>query len=109
MAKTRIETENGLLKNLLCAVVPEDIFLIDKSGKIYLGGYAITDKELKSLQEEISYLEKTRIWGVLTNTIANDARQRMFENAISFDDMRAGKMTLYAIALMKKVINLIKK
>ena len=108
MAKTRIQTENDVLKTLLCAVVPEDVVSFI-GNKTYLGGYEITGKELKSLQEEIAYLEKTRIWGVLTNTIANDARQRMFENAISFDDMRAGKMTLYTIALMKKVLSLIKK
>ena len=105
----RIQTENDLLRKLLCVVVPEDVFCVDKQGKAYLGGYPITEKEVKSLREEIAYLEKTRIWGVLTNTIANDAKQRMFECAKDFDDMRGGKFILYAIDLQKKIMNLIKK
>ena len=107
MVKTRIQTENELLRNLLCVITPEDILTIQNK-QLYLGGFPITESDIKSLKEEIAYLEKTRIWEILTDTIANDAKERMFNNAKDFDDMRGGKFTLYAIDLQKKIINLIK-
>ena len=109
MAKTKnIEKEkNDLLKDLLCAVVAEDILGVDKMGKIYLNKELIRDDEIRMLQAEAKFLNNSRLWSILTNTLYLQAQKTMFELATSFDDMRQGKAILYAIDVQKKIIKII--
>jgi len=54
-------------------------------------------------------LERSRLWQIITNTLADIARKTMFEKAENFDDMRIGKAILYSIDLQKKIIEAVKK
>ena len=82
----------------------KDIYTVAKTGGIYIGELPITKDELKSLQEEIKFLEKTRIWSILVNTMAEKAKEIMFEKSETFEDMRTGKAMLLNIRQMKKIM-----
>lgn len=92
----------------LLTVNPVDIFRITKEGIPKLGDFAITKEEVVALQEEIKFLERTRIWSILTATLADSAKKIMFEKSKSFEDMRTGKALLYNIQLMKTIMKQIR-
>lgn len=79
--------------------------LRQKDGKIEIGGQSLSQEEIRILKEEALYIERTRLWSILTNTLADDARQVMFEKSKDFEDMRTGKAILYAIDIQEKIIN----
>lgn len=105
--------KNWLLKHLLCAVTEQDVLSIlqDRLGKtirLYLGKEQITDGEYLTLLEEAKFLEKTRLWSILTNSLAEQAKLRMFEQAKTSEDLYFGKAMLYCIDTQKKLIDRIK-
>lgn len=78
--------------------------LPDGTKQLYLRGIPITAVEAKILKEEATYIEKTELWGVFQNTIADTARKVMFESAKDFDDMRTGKAMLRNLAVQKTIV-----
>jgi hypothetical protein len=92
----------------LLLVEPKDIYTVTKTGSVYLGEFPVTKDELKTLQEEIKYLEKTRIWSILVNTVSDKAKEIMFEKSETFEDMRTGKAMLLNIRQMKKILTELK-
>lgn len=95
-------------KQSLLEVVPTDIFRTSTKGYIFLGVYPITKEEVISLQEEIKFLEKTRIWSILTSSIVDKAKEKMFENAETFEDMTFGKAMMKNVELMRKIMSQIR-
>ena len=89
-------------------VIESDVYSVTKEGAIFLGENPMTKEEVSSLQEEIKFLEKTRVWSILTNTLAYKAKEKMFENATTFEDMRFGKAMLFNITFMKTLMKQIK-
>jgi hypothetical protein len=89
-------------------IEPKDIFKITKEGYVLLGANPITKEEVSALQEEIKFLEKTRIWSIMTNGVCDLAKQIMFEKAQTFEDMRTGKAMLKNVELMKNTMIQIK-
>lgn len=81
-----------------------DIYTVSETGGVYLGETPVTKDELKSIQSEIKFLEKTRIWAILTNTMVEKAKEIMFEKSETFEDMRTGKAMLLNIRQMKKIM-----
>ncbi len=86
-----------------------DLIRVSPNGVIFLAGQQATAQEIKVLQEEIKFLEKTRFWQIITNNIAERAKLIMFEKAQSFDDMKTGKAMLYNLELIDDVKKAIKK
>lgn len=103
---------NKLLAHLLVGVNPDDVFRVVKTeggSIIKLGNEQISNMELASLQEEIKFIEKTRFWKIITETLKNDAMERGFTKSQSFDDMRACKMMLFNLDIIDKIKDNIKK
>lgn len=87
-----------------------DVIKENKAAKqIYLGGNLVTEKELAELREEANYITRTKLWSIMTNTLADVARTKMFEEAENFDDMMWGKAILYAVDIQEKILKLLKK
>ena len=89
-------------------ITDKDVLAFTKAGMPVIDGVELTSSEIKVLQEEIKFLENSRIWKVLTTTLSETARQVMFEKAQSFDDMRVGKAILYSNDVKQRMINKIK-
>lgn len=77
--------------------------------RITLGTDKITQDELKTLKSEAVFITKTRLWSVLTNTLAEQAKLRMFEKSKCDADMIFGKASLLNIETQKNIVNTILK
>ena len=105
MSLNRIK--NWLLKNLLNAIVIEDIITYDKVGQIYINRVLITDAELNSIAEEIKFLKSTRFWALMNSTLADEAKLRLFNHSKTIEDMHFGKAMLYNLDIMSKAIKIL--
>lgn len=76
---------------------------------MFIQGKKITDSELKMLKEESSYILRTRLWSILTNSLKDQAKKSMFERSKSWEDMLFGKAMLYNLDVQEKIIELIEK
>lgn len=98
---------NDVLKDLLNAPLPSDILGGDSAGRVFLNGQLLTDAELSKLQGEVKVFQDMRLFQVLLGTPRDVAMKVMFEKAQNWDDMRSGKMLLYALDLQMKVMHTI--
>lgn len=101
--------QNWLEKKLNSTINAADVFSYNpKIGKMYLGSYLMTEAEIRNLQEEIKYLEKTRIWEVWQNTVKKLAIDTAIYESTSFEDMRTGKSFLKVLATLQDINTVIK-
>lgn len=95
--------KNWLLKELVLQVRAEDVFTYSPKGVLYLAGNPLTEGEIRSLQSEVRLLEETRLWKVYQNTLSEQAKDRMFEKAQSYEDMWSGKLMLKNLEVMRDI------
>ena len=92
-----------------CDIEAKDIFSYSlKSGQLFLGNYAMTESEITNMQEEIRFLEKTRIWEVWQNTVKKQAIDTGMYNSTTFEDMRTAKAFLKVLAVLQDINTVIK-
>jgi hypothetical protein len=99
---------NYLLKHLLCSISVNDI-IYDIEGKIFIGGKQVGDTELRSLIAEAKALEGFRIWTIMQETVKNEAMDKGFNKAVSFDDLMTCKLMLHNLGILKSIVKVIKK
>jgi len=101
--------KNWLLKSLLKTVVVGDIVTLNtKTKEIFIDGNKIDQGEAEAIREEAKYLEKTRIWALIIGSLNDQARERMFEKAVTIDDLLFGKALLYTLSIQKQIISIFK-
>ena len=89
------------------ALTPEDIIEI-KNGEVFVNLLQIPEENLKSLKEEIDFIERTQMWKIITNAVGMKAKDQMFNKSETFDDMLVGKITLYVLSLQEGIMSKIK-
>jgi hypothetical protein len=99
--------KNWLLKNLLNAITLSDIIKYDK-GQWSINGRGMTIEEMEAIKEEAKFISKTRIWALLQGTLAEEAKDRMFNKARTIDDIMWGKALLYNLDLQNQIISTLK-
>lgn len=99
---------NWVLRDIVCQVISEDVFTYSPKGNLFLDGKELTEGEVNSLKEEIKFLEETRIWKVYQNTLSEQAKNRMFEKAQSYEDLWSGKLMLKNLEVMRDINKIIK-
>jgi hypothetical protein len=98
---------NKLLKYLFNAVT-EDDFLTFRNGQLFLGKTPLSNAQLQELQAEAQMLRNLKLWQLLNSEMKNGAQDLMFNKAIDYPDMMAGKWMLYTLDVQnKKLDNLI--
>ena len=105
--KIKRKITNFLLRKLNLQISADDVFTYTTQGRLLLGGEELNESRISSLKSEVQFLQQTEIWRVWQNTIADLARQRMFEKAVSFDDCWSGKMMLKNLEVMRDINKLI--
>lgn len=75
-----------------------------KMGTMYLGGRKVSDDEATQLTQEAYFIRHSKLWAVMQSTLRKDAETRMFNKALSFDDMWAGKMMMYNLSVQNKIL-----
>jgi hypothetical protein len=95
-------------RELLLRINVNDIFTYSPAGRLFLDGKQLMEGEIMSLQAEIKFLEETRIWKIYQNTLSYRAKEKMFEKAESFDDMRWGKTMLSNLEVLRDINKIVK-
>ena len=88
---------------------PSDVLRSGKDGVLYLGGIKLSEQEVKNLDAEVQYFKSLRLYKIFTETVREQARLTMFENAKTFDDMKSGKAMLHAIGVLESILNAVEK
>ena len=65
----------------------------------------MTPSQVANFQKEAQLLEKMELYKAITVTLTEDAQRRMFVTSQNVDDIFAGKMLLYALNIIEKVIH----
>lgn len=100
---------NWLEKRVSTTVLAEDVFSYNpKMGTMFLGSYQMTENEIKNLQEEIKFLEKSRIWEIWQNTVRKQAIDTAIYNSTTFEDMRTAKAFLKVLGTFADINTVIK-
>jgi predicted RecB family nuclease len=107
LLKTKIQ--NWLEKKINCTVLPEDVFSYSpKTGQMFLGSYLMTENEIKNIQEEIKFIENTKIWEIWNNTVKKQAIDTAIYNSTTFEDMRTAKAFLKVLGTFQDINAIIK-
>lgn len=104
----RNDIELWLLKNVMKAVVPDDIITISGDA-IFLGGRRLKAEEIAQYRNEVNVLQKMRLPRILDETISENARLVMYKNAKDVNDIKFGKTVFYVQDLKEKICTLILK
>ena len=87
----------------LRSVDPDNVIMFDRVGGLYVSGEKVSESESKLLKEEAIYLKNTKIWNLIINTIADQARDVIFKKSKDFEDVKSGKLMLYNLDLIEKI------
>jgi hypothetical protein len=86
----------------------EQVIRQGQDGTVWLGRDRLTDTDISSLKAEAKALSESRLWVILQSTVGELARQTMFEQSQTFNDMLSGKLMLYSLQKIAKIVSLIK-
>lgn len=95
---------NWIFEHLTKPVTVDQIVTVTDTGQIKIDGRIISQQELSALQEEVKAFNIFRLKTVLLNTPKSLAETRMFRDAKGWDDMLAGKLTLYVVDVQEQII-----
>lgn len=101
---------NWLLSHLLRVPNPHDVLWVNpKTRKVYLGGEQISEQEQRNLKAEAILIKKTRLWQILNETLTEHARKTMFEKSTNYEDMKSGKLLLFARSMESSIVDTLEK
>lgn len=104
----RSKLELWLLNGVMKAPVLSDLITVH-GDSIAVGGRKLTAAEITQIRSEVKVLKKMRVTRLLDETINENARKVMFENAKSLEDMKFGKIIFYMQDLKENVFKIILK
>ena len=107
-AEERSEIENWLLQHILNVPIDKDIISF-KGDKTVLGGRLLTPPEVNQIRNEVKVLRKMKILGIIQSSLIDESKKMMFENSRSYEDMRAGKLILYALDVQNNILKNIER
>lgn len=90
-------------------VEADEIFEVNSKGILFLGTDQMTDAEIKNLKEEIKFIEKSRIWFILQETLRQKAVEKSVLNSTEWEHVLAGKMMIHSLGVFKSILNIIKR
>lgn len=99
---------NKVVQNLFKGVLVSDVISMSKDGRLFLNGIQMADSEIRAIQEEAKFVQATRLWSIMTSTLAWQAQKRMFEKSKIYDDMFFGKASLYNLDVQDNIMNTFK-
>jgi hypothetical protein len=85
----------------------QDILLVNKEGKIFLGGQLITQAEVQNLQQEIKSLKQFKIWRILQETLRHKAVEKAVTLSENWEQVLSGKMMLHSLGVMKSIVHVL--
>jgi hypothetical protein len=105
----RNKIKNWLLKDLLKTMVVGDVVTINaKTNEVFISGRKVEQAEAEAIREEAKFIEKTRIWALMLGTLNDQTRERLYEKAVTIDDMMFGKAMLYTLNIQNQILSIFK-
>lgn len=77
-------------------------------GIVFLGGKRMDATELNNYRADAEFIMESGLWKAIEATLTNDAQDRIFNRSKDFQDMLNGKMALYNLSLIKKILAIFK-
>lgn len=97
------------LPKLPLPIVDLEKVITEKNGKIYLNQVPIDKQKLANLKQEAHLFRNTDLWGLITNTLFDQAFTAGWNKSKNWDDLLTGKTITYTIDVQKKIIEKIEK
>ena len=104
MQSLKAKLWNWVFSYLTKPVKIEQVIEVNKIGQVKIDGRIISPAEIIELQQEVRAFGTMRLKTVLLNTPKSLAEQQMFANSKNWDDMLAGKLTLYTINIQENIL-----
>lgn len=105
MIKNRIE--RWLLTKYFNGLVPEKI-LVEAGKELYLGGEKLDVAQIQNLANEATMIMRTELWQVIYETLVKEAVDLQVKKAVSLDDIRHGRMMIYNLSVIQRMLNTFK-
>ena len=105
------EILNKLLAEKFNSIDPNQVIFVGANtappGEVVcrIAGKKINTNQASQLRNEAQMLKKMQLWKIITETLKNTARLKMFERSESFDDMKYGKSMLYSCDVMEQIVD----
>lgn len=97
---------NKLLRHLFQAVTEQD-FLTYRNGLLFYQGKPLNNAAVEEMQNQAKLIRNLKLWELLISEMKYGAQDLMYNKALKYDDMVAGKWMLYTLdVLQKKIDNL---
>tara|TARA_R110000868_G_scaffold205126_4_gene453441 strand:- start:4161 stop:4520 length:360 start_codon:yes stop_codon:yes gene_type:complete len=98
-----------LTRNLLCAVdetmVITQVNTSNNQAYYLLGKEKMTPNQVAKLHSDARIIQDTDLWNILENTLRSQSYKMMFTKSQTFDDVLSGKLMLYNLDVMKKILD----
>ena len=78
--------------------------LTEKNGKLYLNNVLMDANKVQDLKQEVHMFKNTSLWGIITNTLEQQAYEAGWTRAKTLDDLMNGKAICYTIETQKRII-----
>jgi hypothetical protein len=101
------EILNKLLANMTSSIDPNKVFYVGTNNgeNVYrLAGKKLNAGQASLLRNEAQMLEKMQLWKIFTETLKNEAHQRMWEKMVTLEDSHYGKALLHAISVFSIIV-----
>ena len=116
-AKHKAEVEslvNKRMAELNYSVNPDDVISAtqDRAGntiEIRQGDKVLTKTEIRNLKSQVDFFRESQLYKLLMETPKDKAQQIMFQKSQTYDDMKSGKMLIFAIDILEKILQSIEK
>jgi hypothetical protein len=103
------ERVNERVASLLGTVDEKKIIKTDeKKGFIFIGDEMVLPEMAHNLKQEAEIIAQTDLWKLMVNTLRASAHKRVFIDSKEINDIMAGKMALYNLSLLEKIIHICK-
>lgn len=97
-----------LVKNLLVAILPDEILTFTNRGW-YLRGRKLADEEVFQLKDDANSFQKSFLWQVMSKEVRFLANDRMFEKSAEEGNSVFGRAMLYNLDVLEKFVERCKK
>lgn len=98
---------NALVNDLFVLPDPTKIILIETMGaqnRVLVGGRPVDAKDAVMWRESVGEFMNNPVWQLLSNTVIELARQKMFNESQSVGDMRFGKALMFMVDYQKQLL-----
>jgi hypothetical protein len=108
MKKLKHALINWLARNLLPVIDDTDVISFNKMGEIFFDGQKLSDIQKSNLKSEASFLEESMLWNVMNKYFLRLARNKVYNESNSLEDMAYAKTVLFTLDVQKTLVDKLK-